>query len=57
MKQNRNKLIIEGNSLYEIDMDCINKKSRGESCYNQEVRQQETDWTDAEWYNYFKDKM
>jgi len=36
MEKNKSKLIIEGNSLYEIDMDCVNKKCRGEACTNQQ---------------------
>jgi len=39
MSQNKSKLIIEGNSLYEIDMDCINKKRRGETCIDQQQKQ------------------
>lgn len=39
MRENKSKLIIEGNSLYEIDMDCINKKCRGETCTNQQKNQ------------------
>jgi|GEM_PF-2513975 len=39
MSKNKSKLIIEGNSLYEIDIDCINKKRRGETCTDQQQKQ------------------
>lgn len=39
MEKNKSKLIIEGNSLYEIDMDCVNKKCRGEACTKQQQKQ------------------
>lgn len=28
----RGKLIIEGNSVYEIDEECLKRKLRGEEC-------------------------
>lgn len=26
------KLIIDGNDVYEIDLDCLNKKKQGQKC-------------------------
>lgn len=40
MKEPRTRLVIQGNELYEIDLDCMKKKQEGKNC--REEKREET---------------
>lgn len=35
MKEPRTRLVIRGNELYEIDLDCMKKKQEGKTCWEE----------------------
>ena len=42
MKENNEKLVIEGNAFYEIDMECVRDKEQKKRRMQKPGRQQET---------------
>lgn len=42
MKENNEKLVIEGNAFYEIDMECVREKEQKKERMQKPGRQQET---------------
>ena len=42
MKENNEKLVIEGNAFYEIDMECVREKEQKKRRMQKPGRQQET---------------
>ena len=42
MKENNEKLVIEGNAFYEIDMECVGEKEQKKRRMQKPGRQQET---------------
>lgn len=42
MKENNEKLVIEGNAFYEIDMECVREKEQKKKRMQKPGRQQET---------------
>ena len=42
MKENNEKLVIEGNAFYEIDMECVREKEQKKRRLQKPGRQQET---------------
>lgn len=42
MKDNNEKLVIEGNAFYEIDMECVREKEQKKRRMQKPGRQQET---------------
>ena len=42
MKENNEKLVIEGNAFYEIDMECVTEKEQKKRRMQKPGRQQET---------------
>ena len=42
MKENNEKLVIEGNAFYEIDMECVREKKKKKRRMQKPGRQQET---------------
>lgn len=42
MKENNEKLMIEGNAFYEIDMECVREKEQKKRRMQKPGRQQET---------------
>ena len=42
MKENNEKLVIEGNAFYEIDMECVREKEQKKRRMKKPGRQQET---------------
>ena len=42
MKENNEKLVIEGNAFYEIDMECVREKDQKKRRMQKPGRQQET---------------
>ena len=42
MKENNDKLVIEGNAFYEIDMECVREKEQKKRRMQKPGRQQET---------------
>ena len=42
MKENNEKLVIEGNAFYEIDMECVREKEQQKRRMQKPGRQQET---------------
>lgn len=50
MNHKNSKLIVDGNSLYEIDLECLNKRARGESCIPEVKRRgfaNQSDWSNT----------
>ncbi len=39
MEDRNRKLMIEGNAFYEIDLECMSRKQRGESCCRQKEKE------------------
>lgn len=35
MHEKKEKLIIQGNELYEIDLDCMKRKQEGKDCWEE----------------------
>lgn len=48
MKENNEKLVIEGNAFYEIDMECVREKEQKKRRMQKPGRQQETGFRKAE---------
>ena len=42
MKENNEKLVLEGNAFYEIDMECVREKEQKKRRMQKPGRQQET---------------
>ena len=42
MKENNEKLVIEGNAFYEIDMECVREKEQKQRRMQKPGRQQKT---------------
>ena len=42
MKENNEKLVIEGNAFYEIDLECVREKEQKKRRMQKPGRQQET---------------
>ena len=42
MKENNEKIVIEGNAFYEIDMECVREKEQKKRRMQKPGRQQET---------------
>ena len=42
MKENNEKLVIDGNAFYEIDMECVREKEQKKRRMQKPGRQQET---------------
>ena len=42
MRENNEKLVIEGNAFYEIDMECVREKEQKKRRMQKPGRQQET---------------